>query len=97
MYNAEQARCPQRSQRLTQSVTPANFLQQRGAGASGKRARSLAELTNQPGVFQHLHQSFTWLLKMGGVRLTERLFEGPPTEDSVIDLEKQEGQPFSTF
>ena len=28
-----------------------------------------------------------WIL---GTRLAERLFEGPPTEDSVIDLEKQE-------
>ncbi len=27
---------------------------------------------------------------VSGTRLAERLFEGPPTEDSVIDLEKQE-------
>ncbi|KAK2156627.1 hypothetical protein LSH36_208g00025 [Paralvinella palmiformis] len=39
-----------------------------------------------------LHQTFTWLLKAGGNRLTEKLLEGPPTEDSIIDVEKQEGQ-----
>ena len=89
VYEEEQARCPQRAQRLTMSMNPSNFHQQRGGN---KPARSFTELTNDPNVFKKLHQSFTWLLKVGGNRLTERLFEGPPTEDSVIDLEKQEGK-----
>ena len=49
------------------------------------------ELTNEKRVFCKLHKAFTWILKAGGNRLTERLLEGPPTEDSIIDFEKQEG------
>ena len=42
-------------------------------------------------IFKKLHLAFTWILKAGGNRLTEKLLEGPPTEDAVIDMEKQEG------
>ena len=89
VYEKEQAKCPQRAQRLTMSINPANFRQTRGAT---KPARSLLELTNDKRMFRRLHQSFAWMLKAGGNRLTERLLEGPPTEDSIIDLEKQEGK-----
>ena len=30
------------------------------------------------------------ILKFGGNRLKEKLLEGPPTEDSIIDIEKEE-------
>ncbi len=70
------------------SMTPSNYLQQRGGN---KSARSLMELTAHKKILCRLHKSFTWILKVGSNRLTERLLEGPPTEDSIIDLEKQEG------
>lgn len=69
-------------------MTPGNFRQQRG---SSKSMRSLPEITNDKDVFTTLHLWFTWILKAGGNRMTEKLLEGPPTEDTVIDLEKQEG------
>ena len=52
--------------------------------------RSLKETTGTLAVFEQIHKRFTWILKAGSNRLTERLLEGPPTEDSIIDLEKQE-------
>ena len=88
VYEEEQAKCPQRAQKLhgLGRMTPENFRQQRGGNP-----RSVCEMTNDKNIFKKLHRAFTWLLKAGGNRLTERLLEGPPTEDSVIDLEKQEG------
>ena len=50
------------------------------------------ELTDDRLVFCKLHGAFTWILKAGGLRLTERLVEAPPTEDAIIDCEKQEGE-----
>lgn len=89
VYQMEQAECPQRVVRLNSvtSMTPGNFRRQRG---SSKAMRSLQELTNDKDVYASLHLWFTWLLKAGGNRMTEKLLEGPPTEDTVIDLEKQE-------
>lgn len=40
--------------------------------------RSLNEMVGEEGVWQHLHSSFTWLLKASGLKLQERLVEGPP-------------------
>lgn len=54
--------------------------------------RSLSELTNDDKLFPSLHHSFTWVLRAGGNRLTEKLLEGLPTEDTVINWEKQEGK-----
>ncbi|CAH1794494.1 unnamed protein product [Owenia fusiformis] len=90
VYDTEQAKCPQRAHRLNNlslNATPLSFRLQRGAN---KAARSLIELINDKEVFKSLHLSFTWILKAGGNRMTERLLEGPPTEDSIIDLESQE-------
>lgn len=87
----EKVKFPQRQYRLTStSVNPKNFLQQRG-GNVNKPARSLVELTDDKHVFKVLHTSFVWILKACGNRLSETLLEGPPTEDSIIDMEKQEG------
>jgi folliculin len=56
-----------------------------------KPARSLEELTGDRSIFKMLHVAFVWTLKACGSRLTETLLEGPPTEDSIIDTENQEG------
>ncbi|XP_061175191.1 folliculin-like [Saccostrea echinata] len=55
-----------------------------------KPARSLMDLTDDRNIFKILHLSFVWILKACGNRITETLLEGPPTEDSIIDMEKQE-------
>ncbi|XP_077979941.1 folliculin-like isoform X2 [Glandiceps talaboti] len=89
VYKAEQAETPQRAKRITMEfMTPKNFRRQRSAG--GKAARSLVDLTNDRNIFKYLHMSFAWILKACGNRLTEKLLEGSPTEDALIDLEKQE-------
>lgn len=90
VYESEKTKGPPRMHRLLSNnlSTAPDYRQQRG---TNKPARSLMELTNDKQIFRKLHQGFTWLLKAGSRRLTERLLEGPPTEDSVIDVEKQEG------
>lgn len=45
--------------------------------------RSLSEMVGEEGVWQHLHSSFTWLLKASGLKLQERLVEGPPISTYV--------------
>ncbi|XP_042236126.1 folliculin-like isoform X2 [Homarus americanus] len=58
-----------------------NVRKQRVAG----QPRSLAELVGEGEVWQHIHSSFTWILKSGGLRLQERLVEGPPVNIYVAD------------
>lgn len=53
--------------------------------------RSLVATTKDPTLFKSLHKAFTWILKACSNRLTEKLLEGPPTEDTIVDLEKKEG------
>ena len=88
IYDAEEAKCPQRPLRMEARVNPSNFIKQRGGS---KPARSLQEITGDKNVFQMLHVAFLWILKACGSRITEKLLEGPPTEDTIIDMEKQEG------
>lgn len=38
-------------------------------------------------MWQYLHSSFTWLMKAGGLRLQERLVEGPPVNAFVASDE----------
>ena len=64
---------------------------------SASKVTSLVQLTGDKQIFQKLHQAFAWILKAGGSRLTERLLEGPPTEDSVIDFDRQEGKKHVVF
>ncbi|RUS79816.1 hypothetical protein EGW08_012415 [Elysia chlorotica] len=87
IYDAEEAKCPQRPLRMEARVNPSNFIKQRGGS---KPARSLQEITGDKNVFQMLHVAFLWILKACGSRITEKLLEGPPTEDTIIDMEKQE-------
>ncbi|KAK7111903.1 folliculin-like [Littorina saxatilis] len=72
----------------TSSLEPRNFLKKKGV--NNKPARSLEELTGDKDIFKMLHVAFVWTLKACGSRLTETLLEGPPTEDSIIDMENQE-------
>ncbi|XP_025081597.1 folliculin-like isoform X2 [Pomacea canaliculata] len=76
------------SSRMAFTLDPGNFLKQRGC--NNKPARSLDELTGDKSIFKMLHVAFVWTLKACGSRITETLLEGPPTEDSIIDMEKQE-------
>lgn len=78
VYNVEQAKSPKEPNKLASfRINP-------------KPARSLMELTEDKSIFKILHVSFVWILKACGNRITESLLEGPPTEDSIIDMEKQE-------
>ncbi|XP_063444836.1 folliculin-like [Mytilus trossulus] len=86
VYESEQSKCPQRAVRLKSSMA-GNFLQQRGGN---NPARSITELTKDKNIFKILHVAFVWILKACSNRITETLLEGPPTEDSIIDMEKQE-------
>ena len=90
VYEREETRCPQRAQRLQSSIHAGNYIQQRGG--NNKPTRSLVELTDDKNIFKLLHVVFVWILKACANRITETLLEGPPTEDSIIDMEKQEGR-----
>lgn len=82
VFEAEQFGCPQRPLRINTAFTP--FLHQR----NGNAARSLTSLTNDENLWACLHTSFAWLLKACGSRLTEKLLEGAPTEDTLVQKEK---------
>eukprot|EP00058_Branchiostoma_floridae_P010238 XP_002595726.1 hypothetical protein BRAFLDRAFT_113576 [Branchiostoma floridae] len=90
VYDQEQNQCPERARRMNESfMAPGDFFRrQRG----GDHFRPLVTLTKDDGLFKWLHQWFVWVLKAGGNRMTEKLLEGPPTEDVLIDMEKQEGR-----
>ena len=45
---------------------------------ANETGRSLVELTGDGGIFRHLHRYFVFLLKAGGLRITECVLEGPP-------------------
>jgi len=91
VFTDEIARYPNRNRRIQMSsaLTSRGFPGQRGCG--GKPTRSLLELTADTQVFERLHRAFTWMLKAGGDRLTEKLLEGPVTEGCVVDVNRLEG------
>ena len=91
VYMEEMARYPNRTHRIQMSSAPTScgFPRQRGCG--GKPTRSLTELTADTQAFERLHRAFTWMLKAGGDRLTEKLLEGPVTEGCVVELNRLEG------
>lgn len=88
VYDAEQSEISQRTLRLNSvtSMTPDNFRRQRG----NAKARSLTELTGDTSVFPRIHLWFTWILRAGGCRISERLLEGRPSEDAVVNMELYE-------
>lgn len=61
-----------------------------------KKVKSFVNITNDPDIFKKTHIVFSWILQTGGNRLQETILEGPPTEDSILDLQKQEGIKFIT-
>lgn len=87
VFDTEQVVCPQRAVRMNSVFSPV-FPHQR----SGNAARSLTSLTQHPNLWASLHSSFSWLLKACGSRLTEKLLEGAPTEDTLVLIEKQTEQ-----
>uniref|UniRef100_A0A4W4FR63 Folliculin n=1 Tax=Electrophorus electricus TaxID=8005 RepID=A0A4W4FR63_ELEEL len=88
VFDSEQGVCPQRAVRMNSAFSPAVFPHQR----SGNAARSLPSLTQHPNLWASLHASFSWLLKACGSRLTEKLLEGAPTEDTLVLIERQTGR-----
>ncbi|KTG45169.1 hypothetical protein cypCar_00010464 [Cyprinus carpio] len=88
VFDSEQCVCPQRAVRMNSAFSPAVFPHQR----SGNAARSLTSLTQHPNLWASLHSSFSWLLKACGSRLTEKLLEGAPTEDTLVLIERQTEQ-----
>ncbi|KAL1259369.1 hypothetical protein QQF64_009946 [Cirrhinus molitorella] len=88
VFDSEQCMCPQRAVRMNNAFSPAVFPHQR----SGNAARSLTSLTQHPNLWASLHSSFSWLLKACGSRLTEKLLEGAPTEDTLVLIERQTEQ-----
>ncbi|KAJ0039424.1 hypothetical protein NL108_014557, partial [Boleophthalmus pectinirostris] len=87
VFDSEQVVCPQRAARINSVFSPV-FPHQR----SGNAARSLTSLTQHPNLWASLHSSFSWLLKACGSRLTEKLLEGAPTEDTLVLIERQTEQ-----
>uniref|UniRef100_A0A8B9KCG6 Folliculin n=1 Tax=Astyanax mexicanus TaxID=7994 RepID=A0A8B9KCG6_ASTMX len=90
VFDSEQGVCPQRAVRMNSAFSPAVFPHQR----SGNAARSLPSLTQHPNLWASLHASFSWLLKACGSRLTEKLLEGAPTEDTLVLIERQTAKLF---
>ncbi|XP_061631306.1 folliculin isoform X1 [Phyllopteryx taeniolatus] len=88
VFDNEHGVCPQRAVRMNSVFSPAVFPHQR----SGNAARSLTSLTQHPNLWATLHSSFSWLLKACGSRLTEKLLEGAPTEDTLVLIERQTEQ-----
>ncbi|XP_031432190.1 folliculin isoform X2 [Clupea harengus] len=88
VFDSEQCVCPQRAVRMNSAFSPAVFPHQR----SGNAARSLSSLTQHPNLWESLHSSFSWLLRACGSRLTEKLLEGAPTEDTLVLIERQTEQ-----
>ncbi|XP_053700185.1 folliculin [Synchiropus splendidus] len=88
VFESEQGVCPQRAMRMNSAFSPAVFPHQR----SGNAARSLTSLTQHTNLWASLHSSFSWLLKACGSRLTEKLLEGAPTEDTLVLIERQTEQ-----
>ncbi|GFY77307.1 folliculin [Trichonephila inaurata madagascariensis] len=88
VYAAEQSEQNLRAVRLNSvtRMTLDTFRRRRG----NIKARSLIDLTNDKGVFPYLHLWFTWILRAGAMRISERLVESFPNEDTFIDLERQE-------
>ena len=72
VYQTEEAEKPQRAailQPRNAFLTPGQFRRARG----GARYRSLTEIIQDDEIYEHLHKSFSWILKSSGLRYTEKL------------------------
>ncbi|KAG0729756.1 Folliculin [Chionoecetes opilio] len=88
IYESEESKVSHRALRSA-AVMMDNFRRQRGKLAG--QPRSLCEMVGEEAVWQHLHSSFTWLLKASGLRLQERLVEGPPITTFIADCSEECG------
>ncbi|XP_054720028.1 folliculin-like [Uloborus diversus] len=88
VYSSEQSEANLRAVRLNSvtRMTIDTFRRRRG----NIKARSLIDLTSDKEIFKYLHLGFTWILRVGAMRISERLVESFPNEDTFIDLERQE-------
>ncbi|KAK7077290.1 hypothetical protein SK128_014228 [Halocaridina rubra] len=89
IYENEESKVSHRALRSAASMMD-NTKKQRSQSAT-RQARSLPELVGDEKVWQHLHTSGTWLLKAGGLRLQERLVEGPQVHAYVSEVSPSEG------
>ncbi|XP_032241898.1 folliculin [Nematostella vectensis] len=94
VYETEQAEAVSKGQAMPSGgngfvLTPDQFRRQRGGH---KVYRSIAVLLEDQDIFARLHQKFSWILKACGNRITERLLEGPPKEELLLDLDAQTQQ-----
>ncbi|KAK3883195.1 hypothetical protein Pcinc_012469 [Petrolisthes cinctipes] len=85
IYESEESKVSHRA--LRSAIMNDNYRRQRVAG----QPRSLSELVGEEQVWSGLHSSFTWLLKAGGLRLQERLVEGPPVTQLIMDGSESSG------
>ncbi|XP_076045111.1 folliculin isoform X2 [Oratosquilla oratoria] len=74
VYKTEEAHVSHRALRSAASLTPDNFRRQRVG-----QPRSFCEVVGDETVWKMLHSWFTWVLKAGGLRLREKVVEGPPS------------------
>ncbi|XP_030840065.1 folliculin [Strongylocentrotus purpuratus] len=86
VYEQEQTQRNQRAERLHREfLSPGDFYR----GGVNKPFRALVVLTGDANLFKYLHMRFSWILKAGGNRITEKVLEGPPLEEAV-DLDDEE-------
>jgi len=79
IFNMEENENPQRGLRLTQSLI-------RG-GVAPRSSRPLTDLLANKLIYKILHMQFTWLLRVGGKRLRERILEGTPLQETIASME----------
>ncbi|CAI8042966.1 Folliculin [Geodia barretti] len=92
VYSRETEESKQHTSRsLRSSVSSTHGLDHLRRIRANETGRSLVELTGDGGIFRHLHRYFVFLLKAGGLRITECVLEGPPRV--VADPESSGEQP----
>jgi len=97
VFEKEERDLPLRAQKPSKERSYTSPTQIRLQRHNGSVVRTLLDMTNDPILFKSLHLAFTWVLKACSNRLTEKLLEGPPTEDSIVDLERKEGKHFMSL
>ncbi|XP_068248774.1 folliculin [Palaemon carinicauda] len=89
IYSNEESKVSHRALRSAASMMD-GVRKQRGQSAAGQ-PRSLPELVGDEKIWEYLHSSSTWLLKAGGLRLQERLVEGPQVSALIAETSDDEG------
>lgn len=89
IYSNEESKVSHRALRSAASMME-GVRKQRGQSTAGQ-PRSLPELVGDEKIWEYLHSSSTWLLKAGGLRLQERLVEGPQVSALIAETPGDEG------